>query len=164
MTHICVSKLSEKAASHYTNQCWIRIGWSHRNRRQWNLNLTVQQFSLNEIHLKMLSAKCHSSCLGFSAMTSSKHDGMQNRVQYMHSIGNGAVDKKKHVFKQSTDSQVPRKLHVIWYIYITYGHAKIAILSSYYIIYMRWYHKCTRMNLYMIQYTTHMNAPHKTIS
>ena len=54
MPHICVSESGQhwfrqwlvaySAPSHYLNQCWVIVNWTHRNKLQWNLNQNTKLF------------------------------------------------------------------------------------------------------------------------
>ena len=44
VTHICVSKLSWSAPSHYLKQCWNIVNWTLRNKLQWNFNRNADIF------------------------------------------------------------------------------------------------------------------------
>ena len=51
--------------SHYLNQNWFIVNWSHRNKSQWNLIQNIRNF-FKEMHLKMLSAKRQPFCSGLN--------------------------------------------------------------------------------------------------
>ena len=45
VTHICVSNQSHHWwPSHYPNQCWNIVNWTHGNKLQWNLNRNSYTF------------------------------------------------------------------------------------------------------------------------
>ena len=48
--------------SHCLDQCWHIVNWTVGNNFHWNLNQNIKLL-FNEMHLKMLSAKCWPFCL-----------------------------------------------------------------------------------------------------
>ena len=61
--HICVSELGQRwfrqwliacsAPSHYLNQCWPVVNWTHRNKFQWNSNRNTKLSIQKKMHLKI---------------------------------------------------------------------------------------------------------------
>ena len=71
ITHICVGKLttngSDTATSHYLNQCWDIVNWTHGNKLQWKLNrnlyISIQENAFVNVVWKMAAILSRPQCV-----------------------------------------------------------------------------------------------------
>ena len=79
VTHICVSKLTWPAPSHYLNQWWIIVNWTLGTNFS-EILIEILIFSFKKMRLKVSSAKRRPFCLGCSVLIyawwSSRHGGL----------------------------------------------------------------------------------------